>query len=144
MGIKKQEFYEGAALHLLTRRHGSVTLRHDPPCFVVNDRLVIYLKYSTRGRSPWGFTLSAAELKTLRRYLPKYDVILGLVCGDDGITALGYEDMSSITEGSEEVVHVSCYRQRHEHYEVNGPCGTLPRKIAPSDWLRMLDRRNAK
>ena len=52
MGIKKQEFHEGAALHLLTRSGEITSLKYGPPFFLVNNNLLIHLKYSTRGRSP--------------------------------------------------------------------------------------------
>jgi len=75
MAIKKQEFYEGAALHLLARTGGIMSIRYDAPFFLLNDQLLVILKYSTRGRSPWGFTFTrdeqvllqnrASELKTV-------------------------------------------------------------------------------
>src|SRR5438309_6815662 len=41
MAIKKQEFYEGAALHLLARSGGITSIRYDPPLFIVNNRLLV-------------------------------------------------------------------------------------------------------
>ena len=52
MAIKKQEFYEGAALHLLARAGGITSLRYEAPLFLLNNRLLVHLKYSTKGRSP--------------------------------------------------------------------------------------------
>lgn len=56
MAIKKQEFYEGAALYLLARTGRIKSIRNQPPFFVLNDDLFVLLKYSTKSRSPWGFT----------------------------------------------------------------------------------------
>lgn len=61
MAIKKQEFYEGAALHLLVRSGGIMSIRYEAPFFLLNDNVLIYLKYSTKGRSPWGFTFTTDE-----------------------------------------------------------------------------------
>jgi len=61
MAIKKQEFYEGAALHLLARNGGIAGIRYESPFFVLNDDPWVLLKYSTRGRSPWGFTFMPDE-----------------------------------------------------------------------------------
>jgi len=139
MTIRKQEFYEGAALHLLTRDHGTVSLKHDGACFVLNERLAVYLKYSTKVRSPWGFTLAAAELKALQPYAARFEVYLGFICGGDGIAAVSLEDARSITDSEGGVAHVACHRSHNEHYEVKGPAGCLRRKVAPSDWCRILN-----
>jgi hypothetical protein len=53
VAIRKQEFYEGAALHLLARTGGITSVRYEAPFFLVNQ-LSVLLKYSTRARSPWG------------------------------------------------------------------------------------------
>jgi len=138
MPIRKQEFYEGAALHQLAQ-HGCVSrLTYSRPFFVFNDALHVLLKYSTRSRSPWGFTFTPAEQEALERKGVLAGVALGLICGADGIAALGLADYFSIAKRKSTAVHVSCYRSYSEHYEVNGPDGTLERKIAPSKWARIL------
>jgi len=52
MAIQKQESYEGAALHLIARTGQITSIRYDPPFFLLNDRISVLLKCSTRGRSP--------------------------------------------------------------------------------------------
>jgi len=66
MAIKKQEFYEGAALHQLVRGGRITALKYEPPLFTVNNELLVCLKYSTKGRSPWGFTFTVDERHLLR------------------------------------------------------------------------------
>jgi len=41
MAIRKQEFYEGAALHLL-HDGGIVSIRYEAPFFVLNDDLLVH------------------------------------------------------------------------------------------------------
>jgi hypothetical protein len=65
MALKKQEFYEGAALHLIAKSGNVKSIQYENPFFVFNDRLSVLLKYSTRGRSPWGFTFTADEQRGL-------------------------------------------------------------------------------
>lgn len=67
MAIKKQEFYEGAALHLLVRSGRVTSIRYDSPLFLVNNQVLVLLKYSTKGRSPWGFTFTTDEQALLRK-----------------------------------------------------------------------------
>jgi len=139
MAIKKQEFYEGAALHLLARAGRIARLRYESPFFVVNEEVWVLLKYSTRVRSPWGFTFTPEEQDILKERGVAFKTYIGLVCGSDGIAAFAYDRYRSIAAHSASALHVSCYRKHREHYEVNGPDGTLEGKVAPSDWQRILE-----
>lgn len=138
MGIKKQEFYEGAALYLLARAGTIEGIRYMPPFFLLNGRLSIYLKYSARVRSPWGFTFMPEERAQLRVRAVHSKVIIGLICGGDGVVALNYERLCDLFQNRNSAVHVSCFRGHGEFYEVNGPDGQLGEKIAPSDWRKIL------
>lgn len=139
MAIKKQEFYEGAALHLLARTGQVTSLRYEPPFFIANERLLLLLKYSTRVRSPWGFTFTPDEQQVLQERASAFRTFVGLICGADGVAAFAYDSYRQIAAHSNAAIHVSCYRRHREHYEVNGPDGTLDRKVAPSDWQRILE-----
>lgn len=140
MAIKKQEFYEGAALHRLARAGGIAGIRYQAPFFLVNDHVLVYLKYSTKGRSPWGFTFTPDEQETLQRSASEFKLVIGLVCGADGVAAFSYDAYRSVAAARKSAVHIACYRRHGEHYEVNGPDGTLDGKVSPSKWLRILDR----
>jgi hypothetical protein len=139
MGIKKQEFYEGAALYLLARTDLINSLRYESPFFLLNGSVLVYLKYSTRGRSPWGFTFMPDEQVVLQARASESKVTIGLICGADGVAALSSDAYFSVAVLSKSAVHVACYRKHGEHYEVNGPDGTLSKKIAPSTWRRILE-----
>jgi hypothetical protein len=141
MPIKKQEFYEGAALHLLARRGGISGLRYDPPFFILNEELTVYLKYSTKGRSPWGFSFAIDEQSLLYTRATGCSTVIGLVCGADGVAAIGYEDYVSIAARRKSATHISCYRRHGEHYEINGPDGRLSSKVPPSNWQKLLQYR---
>jgi hypothetical protein len=88
MAIKKQEFYEGAALYLLARTGGIGGIRYEAPFFLLNDDLWVYLKYSTKNRSPWGFTFTTDEQVVLQRNGTEFKVVIGLVCGADGTVSI--------------------------------------------------------
>lgn len=78
MAIKKQEFYEGAALHLLACTGQIASIRYDAPFFFLNERLSVLLKYSTKTRSPWGFTFTLAEQMGLQAIASKLNTMIGL------------------------------------------------------------------
>jgi hypothetical protein len=94
MALKKQEFYEGAALHLLARSGNIQNLKYEPPLFIVNNEVLVLLKYSTRGRSPWGFTFTQDEQKLLESKAVEQKIVIGLVCGSDGV---GFHPVSTDT-----------------------------------------------
>ena len=139
MAIKKQEFYEGAALHQLARRGKVRSLRYKPPFFHVNEDFIVLLKYCTKTRSPWAFTFTPEEQQLLGSTAQGSRVAIGLVCGADGIVSLDYHAFSRIVGRRTIAARVACFRLHREHYEVSGPEGVLPRKVAPSDWQRILE-----
>lgn len=141
MAIKKQEFYEGAALHMLARTGSITSVRYESPFFVLNSDVLVLLKYSTRGRSPWGFTFMPVEQILLQANDADYRIVIGLICGSDGVAAFSYESYCSIVAPGKSAIHIACYRAHGEHYEVNGPIGRLPEKVSPSNWQRILNQR---
>lgn len=138
MAIKKQEFYEGAALYLLARTSSIRSIRYQAPFFLLNENLLIYLKHCAKSRSPWGFTFTKDEQDLLRMESTRLRIIIGLVCGSDGVAALTYEAFARVAGPSESAVRIACQRRYNEHYSVKGPGANLDRKIAPSTWLRIL------
>jgi hypothetical protein len=138
MAIKKQEFYEGAALHLLARSGAIKSVRYEAPFFLFNERLTVLLKYSTKGRSPWAFTFTPDEQRLLLEQALGPEVVVGLICGSDGVAVFSCEEYLTIAKAEKSAVHISCYRQHGEYYEVNGPAGRLSRKVSPSEWRRIL------
>ena len=139
MTIKKQEFYEGAALHLVARSGQITSLRYEAPFFLFNDRLSVLFKYSTKVRSPWGFTFAPDEQALLKTRSLMSKTTIGLICGSDGVAAISYESYLSVASAKSGAIHVACYRKHGEHYEVSGPSGTLKGKVAPSIWQNILE-----
>ncbi|HEY5047420.1 MAG TPA: hypothetical protein VII49_05320 [Rhizomicrobium sp.] len=139
MAIKKQEFYEGAALHLIARSGKVLALRYESPFFLFNGHLSVLLKYSTKGRSPWGFTFTVDEQELLVAQASKCKTAIGLICGADGVAAFDFDSYLRIAEPKAVAIHVACFRDHGKHYEVTGPDGTIGRKVSPSSWQRLLE-----
>ena len=140
MAIKKQEFYEGAALHRLVRTGDIPGIRYNLPFFIFNNRLLVLFKYSTRTRSPWGFTFTPDEQALLNaRALESQHIVIALVCGSDGIAAIRYDAYRTIATQRPTALRVSCARLHGKHYRIKGPDGQLATKIAPSEWHQILD-----
>lgn len=138
--IKKQEFYEGAALCQLLSADASTSMRCAPPFHIVNENVYVLLKYCTRSRSPWGFTLTSGERVELEAIACSEDVHIGLVCGSDGVAAVRYADLRNVLGSGAGSVRVACYRKQGQHYLISGPNGVLDRKVAPSRWRNIGNR----
>jgi hypothetical protein len=139
MAIKKQEFYEGAALHRLACTGRITSISYAAPFFLLNQNLSVLLKYSTRPRSPWGFTFTSDEQLLLQDQGRELKLIIALVCGADGVAAFTFDSYLKIASPRKSALHVACYRRHGEHYEVTGPDGKLGGKVSPSDWRRILE-----
>ena len=139
MGIKKQEFYEGAALHMLPRGGKINSLRYSPPFFTLNDTVAVLMKYSTKGRSPWGFTFTPQEQQLMIAKSADSRLNIALVCGADGVVAFDYAWLLKLISPGGTSVHVACYRDHGEHYRVSGPQGSLEKKISRAHWQKLLN-----
>jgi len=140
MAIKKQEFYEGAAIYLLARTGAIKAIHYQSPFFVLNEDVFVLLKYSTKSRSPWSFTFTNDEQEILSRQAAESKTMIGLICGSDGVAACPYAAYRAVAAPRESAIHIACYRRHGEHYEVCGPDGSVAGKIPPSHWLRILER----
>lgn len=142
MSIQKHEFYEGAALHQLIKGADVSSVQYAAPFWVLNGTIQVYLKYSTAIRSPWAFTFGPDEQLLLHACAQKGQLLIGLICGADGVVAIAFKNYASVAGISESALRIACNRRHREHFEVSGPLGTLPRKIAPSDWKRAVGDQN--
>lgn len=136
MTIQKQEFYEGAALHALVCGGNVRSIAYIAPFFVVNDEIAAYIKYSTKGRTPWGFTFTRQEQE--RIYEETRPLMIALVCGSDGIAAVTRDEYRRIAALTNVAIRVACNRKHGEHFEVTGPDALLDRKVSPSRWPRLF------
>lgn len=138
MAIQKQEFYEGAAIHRMVCFGGLKTISLSNHFFLCNDELLIYFKYSTRNRSPWGFTFGPDENESIADRVKKNRVFIGLICGSDGVAVIEAQELLRIGPAKTSSVRIACFRKHGEYYRISGPEGELERKIRPSDWTRLL------
>lgn len=140
MAIKKQEFYEGAAIHRLACFGGLKSVGFEDPFFLFNGRVLVYFKYSTQKRSPWGFTFTPDEHRALgsAEAAVGHKFVIGLVCGFDGVAAVRVPELLELGLAKHSSIRVACFRKHGEYYKVSGPDGDLAKKVPPSDWVRLL------
>ncbi len=139
MSIQKQEFYEGAALHrLVCSAQRTLRIALESPLLVFDERLQVHFKHSTKKTSPWGFTFTPDEQAMLEQRARRLPLVIGLICGSDGIAALAHADYVRVAPRQSTALRIACWRRHREHFEISGPSGALPSKVAPSDWDRLL------
>ncbi len=138
MAIQKQEFYEGAAIYQLLRSAGPQLITFELPFLLVAGGPILYIKHSTQKRSPWGFTLTTEERRSIKARTAGQIAWIGLVCGSDGIAGITYQELVTLLLPGEGVSRIACRRLHREQYQVSGPAGELPHKVPPSRWPYLL------
>lgn len=132
------EFYQGVVLRrLVIETDYSTSFRPfvregRMNAFVVNGRIGVYMKHSSKRMSPWRFTFTieqAADLLDLEHKFP--DSFVVFVCGTDGLVTLSFADLHTIVSFEEsENAWVSISRPPRNQYEVAGNRGELKYKVS--------------
>ncbi len=131
--IDKQEFYHGVAIiRLLEDERCQKVKKHDFG-YTINDDVFVFLKYSTKSRSPWRFSFRHDEVEQLNSLANSFrKIIVALVCGGDGICAVSWQEAAEIM-GNEEG-WISAKRNFNKQYGVAGPKGRLNGKVSLCEW----------
>jgi hypothetical protein len=136
--LDEYEFYQGVVLRQLVvnanyslafrpfLREGRIT------AFVMNGRLGIYVKHSSKRMSPWRFTFTIEQAADLLDLEVKYpDSFMMFVCGDDGIVTLSFAELHEVVDFQQtDNAWVSIARPPRAQYAVAGNRQELDRKVA--------------
>ena len=143
MPVREFEFFHGAALARLISIAKNLQVERlneiGAGCYLFNQTIGSMIKYATDRMTPWGFTFKAEHKRMLVDMHERYDeVLILLVCKDDGIVALDYESLVELIGTNDNVAGVSVSRKPRGMYLVSGPLGALDRKVADSDYAKTL------
>ncbi len=144
MPLNEYEFFNGVVLNRLVRKGKPIKIDVFPTSgnnsFMINDKVGLYLKFSTKKISPWRFSFTKEhqeEMKIMRDLLE--NIYLILICGRDGIACIEYEELKQILdEYYEDVEWVSASRLKREQYTIKGSNGKLNFKIADTDYPKKI------
>lgn len=108
--------------------------------YVINDRIGIFTKYSSKRLTPWRFSFLKEHQDEIKKMKSELDLVfILLVCNRDGVVCLDYKEFKQILdEEHEEIEWVSATRKKREHYIVNGSDGKLDFRIGPGDFPKKL------
>jgi hypothetical protein len=131
--IEKQEFYHGAAILRVVSDAACESVYKTECGFLINDQVLVYLKYRTKSRTPWTFVFAKEETIQLNVAESKYaKVVIGLICGGDGVCGLPWSPARDLL--ADQAGWISCARRFNEQYGVSGSAGTLRRKVSLQQW----------
>jgi hypothetical protein len=110
--------------------------------FILNQRLPVYIKYSTQRRGPWLFTFHREHQQRQQHLFDIYsEIVTILVCGRDGIVALAYVDFRKLLDHVfEEQESISVRRQHNQMYTVSGRDGSLDRRVSRGSLAVVLEK----
>lgn len=139
--IKEFEFFHGVVFSkILHANQAPVSIKpfptSDNASYILNDRIGIYIKYSTKRLSPWRFSFQKRhqdEILKMRNTVG--ETFLLLVCNDDGVVVLSFDELRQVlNEAHEEVEWISVARTKRKMYTVKGSDGELEFKIGKGDF----------
>ena len=135
--IDRQEYYHGAALIRLVDDKRFKTISKHSLGYVVNDEVLILLKYSTKSRTPWRFTFTLDEMIFVETTIKQKDkIVIVLICGGDGICPIHAKELYGIL--GDNPGWISIGRKFNEQYGVAGPNGQLLRKVPFQRWPSII------
>ena len=139
--IKEFEFFHGVVFARILHYAGeSVSIKpyptQDNSSYVINDRVGIYIKYSSKRLTPWRFSFLKRHQDEITEMKNKFEeVFLLLVCNNDGVVVLSFKELSIIlNDVHEEIEWVSVVRNKREMYTVRGSDGELKFKIGRNEF----------
>jgi hypothetical protein len=136
--LDEYEFYQGAVLRQLIV-NGDYSLSFRPfvregriAAFVMNGRIGIYVKHSSKRMSPWRFTFTIEQAADLLDLEAKYpDSFVVFVCEADGLVTLSFADLHTIVDFQQSNNGwVSISRPPRAQYAIAGNKGELSRKVS--------------
>ncbi|HEU5069107.1 MAG TPA: hypothetical protein VFV96_01710 [Verrucomicrobiae bacterium] len=143
--IRDFEFYHGLVFaRILHATQRPLSIRPfqsaSNSSYVVNDTVGIFIKYSSKRMTPWRFTFMTEhqqEIDLLKAQFEK--VFLVLVCSDDGVVCLSYDELKQILDNLHDPIEwISAARHKREMYSVKGSNGELDFKIGQSEFPSKL------
>ena len=101
--------------------------------YLINGKLPILCKYSTKRTNPWAFTIKNEILKEYLSLIQQYkECFIILICGRDGVISLEYTDARQLINFNliEEQKRISATRKLGEMYSISGSDGEMKNKIS--------------
>jgi hypothetical protein len=131
--IEKLEFYHGAALVRLVEDGRCKSVGKNECGYLVNGDRSVLVKYTTKTRSPWRFTVSEDDIARFDLAARQFVIcVIVLVCGGDGVCSVTWKAAREVLGDSPG--WLAAKRSFNGCYAVSGPAGALKKKIPLNQW----------
>lgn len=139
--IKEFEFFHGLVFARIL--HGSerpISIETYPTpsnsSYIVNGNVGLYVKYSSKRMTPWRFSFKKEHQDEMAEMQEKLkDLFLVLVCNDDGIVCLSYDEVKKLLDENHAPVEwISAARNPRQMYQIKGSDGALDFKIGANEF----------
>jgi len=143
--LREFEFFHGVVLaKVLHSTEQAVTLDRFSDDFnagyILNRSTGLYVKHCNKRLTPWRFSFQPEQLQQMQAMkvsLVKLFVVL--VCNDDGIVCLSYEEVAEIlVPQNESTKWIRVHRRPRQMYSVTGSDGKLEFKVGAGDLTAKL------
>jgi len=137
--MNKIDYLYGAVFSKIINS-GAVNIRkyeHNNSSFIINNKIGIYNKYSTKRISPWTFTFINAHIDEIKIMNDEFEFIyIILICCENGICCLNYKEYCTVLSVENRISPktITARRKKGEKYTVSGSDGKLKYKIGNSDF----------
>ena len=143
--ISEFEFFHGVVFaRMLHATQRQLCLRPYPgsenAAYVLDGDKGIYIKYSSKRLSPWRFSFQKRHQETILEMKKNVgSVYVLLVCNDDGVVVLTFDELKQILdENHEAVAWISATRNRRQMYSIKGSDGKLNVKVGRDEFLEKM------
>jgi hypothetical protein len=142
--IRDIEFFHGAALARLVRSSRGITIslfkKRNNASYLINGCCGLYLKHSSSRMSPWSFTFQRDHQHYIdEMYRLVGYVVVGLICNDDGVVGLDYNELRSVLDDNYEAVEgLGISRKPRGMYLVKGHDGKMNYRIGKGDFVKKV------
>lgn len=140
--ISEFEFFHGVVFaRMLHATHRQLSIEpystSDNAAYVLDNSKGIYIKYSSKRLSPWRFSFQKRHQERILEMKENLGrVFLLLVCNDDGVVVLTFQELKQILdEVHEDVEWISVARNRRQMYSIKGSDGALGFKVGRDEFL---------
>jgi hypothetical protein len=143
--IREFEFYHGIVFaRLLHATKAEISVQSFPTSdnasYVINGKVGVYIKYSSKRLSPWRFSFQKRHQEEILEMKNKLgEVFVLLVCNDDGVVGLNFSEIREILdEVHKEAEWIRIVRTRRQMYAVQGSDGKLEHKSGKDDFPQRI------
>ena len=109
--------------------------------YVANDETFIFLKYTTKSRSPWVFNFDQEDVDRCFKMANEFKrLVFGFICGGDGVCSVNWHEAKQLLGGKPG--RIVAARKHNHSYSVWGTVGELKRKVSVNRWPAIMFESN--